>query len=395
MPSPLHGYRIVELATMISAPNASVVLADQGAEVIKVEPIKGDLLRLVGRTRDDMSPIFVGYNRNKKSLAVDLKDPAGIDIVRKLLATADVLVQNFRPGVLERMGLGYADLKEQNPRLIYASISGFGPDGPYGHLPAYDAIIQGLSGMAYLQTTKDENGMPMPHLIASAVIDKLTGLYASQAITAALCDRERTGKGCHIHVSMIDVAVSFLWPDVMADQIFADTEAPRSEPGKGEWLYPTKDGYITALPHSDVQFAKVAKLVDRLDWLEDERFSSVEGRGRYFAALGQEMRKAFRGRTTAEWLELLDEADVAHGAVLPPAQVRENVQVLHNQTVIQREHPRIGNLRECRAPAIFDGEKQPLREPAPSIGEQTEALLAELGFDRDAIRRLTDEGTIA
>lgn len=391
MSAPLRGYKVIELSSMISGPNAAVVLADQGAEVIKVEPLHGDLLRLVGYSREGLSPMFVGFNRNKKSIAIDIKKPEGAAIVKELARDADVIVQNFRPGVLERLDLGFASLKQQNPKLIYASISGFGESGPYAHRPAYDAIIQGLSGMAFIQGA--EPGAA-PALINSPVLDKLTGLMAAQAITAALCARERTGDGSHIHVAMVDVAVSFLWPDVMAEEIFVDADPEQVRSGKGQWLYPTKDGYITALPHSNEQFRKMAELAGRPDWLQDERFSSLEGRGKYFAALGQELATAFRSRTTQEWLDLLEQADIAHGEVLRPNEVRHNAQIVHSETIVTREHPAVGGLRECRAAAVFDGEKQPLRSPAPTLGLHTDELLSALGRSPEQIERLKAEEVV-
>lgn len=390
--APLQGYKVIELSSMISGPNAAVVLADQGAEVIKVEPLHGDLLRMVGYTREGLSPMFVGFNRNKKSIAINLKHPDGAAIIRDLARDADVVVQNFRPGVLERLGLGFADLKAENPTLIYAAISGFGDSGPYARRPAYDAIIQGLSGVGFIQGAEADDS---PALINSAILDKLTGLMSSQAITAALCARERTGEGSHLHIAMLDVAVSFLWPDVMAEEIFGDADPNEVRSGKSQWMYPTRDGFITALPHSNEQFRKMAELADRLDWLEDERFSSLQGRGRNFAALGQELAKAFRGRTTQEWLELLEEADIAHGEVLRPTEVRHNAQVVHSETIVTREHPTVGPLRECRGPAIFDGEKQTIRSFAPALGEHTDELLRGLGLSPKRIEGLRADGVVA
>ena len=221
-PGPLSGYRIIDLTTMISGPMATGLLGDQGADVIKVEaPGIGDLVRLLGRPREGITATFATTNRNKRSIVLDLKDPADLDAFRKLIATADVVVQNFRPGVVERMGIGEDDLREIKPDLIYVSISGFGETGPYAGKRVYDPIVQALSGLATIQGNR---GVGRPRMMRLVIPDKVTAITAAQAITAALLARERSGMGQHVRLSMIDAMIALSWPEGFAGHTFIGEE---------------------------------------------------------------------------------------------------------------------------------------------------------------------------
>src|ERR1700744_5837758 len=227
MPGPLDGYRIVELTSMVSGPLATMILADQGADVIKVEnPDGGDHTRASNNRRNGFSASFLNNNRNKRSLALDLKNPAARDALLRLIGTADVFIQNFRPGVVERMGLGEDTVRSVAPNIIYVSISGFGETGPYAQKPVYDPLIQGVSGLASVQAGSDTE---RPRLVRTIVPDKLTAYNAAQAISAALLSRARTGNGQHIRLSMLDAIVAFLWASDMGSQTFVGGDIQQQE----------------------------------------------------------------------------------------------------------------------------------------------------------------------
>ena len=230
MPGPLHGYRIIDLTSMISGPLATVLLADQGADVIKVEnPKEGDHTRASSNTRGGLSASFLHNNRNKRSIALNLKHARGLEVVKQLIEGADAIVQNFRPGVAERIGVGEDAVREINPNIVYVSISGFGETGPYAFKPTYDPLVQALSGLATVQAGSDEE---RPRLVRTILPDKLTGMTAAQAITAALLARERTGEGQHVRLSMLDAVVGFLWGSDIGSQTFIGNELPQGHP---EW----------------------------------------------------------------------------------------------------------------------------------------------------------------
>jgi crotonobetainyl-CoA:carnitine CoA-transferase CaiB-like acyl-CoA transferase len=227
MPGPLHGYRIVDLTSMVSGPSATMLLADQGADVIKVEnPQGGDHTRAAANRRGGFSASFLNNNRNKRSIVLDLKSPDRMEALRRLIAGADVFIQNFRNGVIERMGFGETEVRALAPDIIYVSISGFGEEGPFAQKPVYDPLIQALSGLASIQGGSDQD---RPRLVRTIVPDKLTGVVAAQAITAALLSRERTGQGQHVRLSMLDAVVAFLWGSDMGSQTFVGGELHRPD----------------------------------------------------------------------------------------------------------------------------------------------------------------------
>lgn len=261
MPSPsgpLSGYRVVDLTTMISGPMATGLLGDQGADVIKVEsPGAGDLVRHLGRPRDGITATFATTNRNKRSILLDLKHDPDREAFRKLVATADVVVQNFRPGVVERMGIGEADLRTIRPDLVYVSISGFGETGPYAGKRVYDPVVQALSGLAIIQ---GDRGAGRPRMMRLVVPDKVTAITAAQAITAALLARERTGEGQHVRLSMIDAMIALAWPEGFAGHTFVgeENDVPRNALAQ-DLVYETSDGWMTAGAVSDSEWQGLAR----------------------------------------------------------------------------------------------------------------------------------------
>src|SRR6201988_187943 len=230
MPGPLDGVRVLDLTGVVSGPFATMFLADQGADVLKIEPIGGDITRRSRSTIDkagEFSALFISSNRGKRSLSIDIKSETGREVLAKLAAQADVLVQNFRPGTMERLGLGAKELREKYPRLIYVSISGVGDSGPYVRKRVYDPIIQGLSGFADIQSQPVTN---RPQMIRTIVADKTTAVFTAQAVTSALYAREKTGNGDHIHVAMLDVMISYLWPEGMMQHTVVGGEATATDP---------------------------------------------------------------------------------------------------------------------------------------------------------------------
>jgi crotonobetainyl-CoA:carnitine CoA-transferase CaiB-like acyl-CoA transferase len=387
MPGPLHGYRVVDLTSNVSGPLATMILADQGADVIKVEaPDGGDATRAGGNRRAGFTASFLNNNRNKRSIALDLKRPAALQVLMRLIAGADVLVQNFRPGVAERLGVGEDAVRAVSPNIVYVSISGFGEVGPYAAKPAYDPVIQGFSGLATVQAGSDE---VRPRLLRTILPDKLTAITASQAITAALLARERTGEGQHVRLSMLEAVVAFLWSSDMGGQTFVGDEPARQEPASAlDLIYQTADGYMTAAALTDRQWAGLARAVGHPEWLEDERFKTPALRQYNIDARLQLIQDALLSRSTAEWLEHLTAAQVPCGPVLTRNQVIRHPQVEALGLVVETEHERAGRLRQARAAARFSRTPTGIRSGAPALGEHTDEILADLGYSDAEIAEL-------
>ena len=392
MPGPLAGIRVLDLTSVVSGPLATMFLADQGAEVIKIEPLGGDITR---RSRQsisasgEFSALFVSSNRGKRSLALDLKRPEAAKIMRKLIASSDVLVQNFRPGTMERLGLGEPTLRELNPRLIYASISGVGESGPYAKKRVYDPIIQGLSGFADLQA---EPRTRRPQMIRTIVADKTTAIFAAQAITAALFARERTGEGQHIRLAMLDTMIAYLWPEAMTQYTVVGREATTADPtARPDLIFETADGYITVGTISDSEWQGFCAASGRPGLAEDPRFNTPGGRAVNATERILLMAEIIKKRPTAEWLQRLDANDVPSAPVLRRNEVIANEQVLARELIVELDHPDIGLVRQPKPAARFDRTPARIQGPAPRIGEHSATILAELGFEAVEIERLATE----
>ena len=394
MPGPLHGYRVVDLTSNVSGPLATMILADQGADVIKVEaPDGGDATRAGGNRRAGFTASFLNNNRNKRSIGLDLKRPAALPVLMRLIAGADVFVQNFRPGVAERLGVGEDAVRAVSPNIVYVSISGFGEVGPYAAKPAYDPVIQGFSGLATVQAGSDE---ARPRLLRTILPDKLTAITSSQAITAALLARERTGEGQHVRLSMLEAVVAFLWSSDMGGQTFVGDEPARQEAASAhDLIYDTADGYITAAALTDRQWAGLARAVGHPEWLEDERFKTPALRQRNIDARLELTQQALMTRPAAEWLERLTAAQVPCGPVLTRNQVIRHPQVEALGLVVETEHKRAGRLRQARAAAQFSRTPTEIRSGAPALGEHTEAILAEIGYSPAEMAELRSPGVPA
>jgi crotonobetainyl-CoA:carnitine CoA-transferase CaiB-like acyl-CoA transferase len=395
MPGPLAGIRVLDLTSVVSGPLATMFLADQGAEVIKIEPLGGDITR---RSRQsisasgEFSALFVSSNRGKRSLALDLKRPEAAKIMHKLIARADVLVQNFRPGTMERLGFGEPALRELNPGLIYVSISGVGESGPYAKKRVYDPIIQGLSGFADLQA---EPKTRRPQMIRTIVADKTTAIFAAQAITAALFARERTGEGQHIRLAMLDTMIAYLWPEAMTQYTVVGREATTADPtARPDLIFETADGYITVGTISDSEWQGFCAASDRPGLAEDARFNTPGGRSVNATERILLMAEIIKQRPTAEWLRRLDANDVPSAPVLRRNEVIANDQVLARELIVELDHPDIGRVRQPVPAARFDRTPARIQGPAPRIGEHSAAILAELRLGPAEIERLAIENIV-
>ena len=379
MTGPLSGIRVVDLTSMISGPVATMMLGDQGADVIKVEPLTGDLVRIMGPNRAGLTSGFISANRSKRSLAVDLKSEQGMAVVKKLVATADVFVQNFRPGAIDRMGLGEDVVRELKNDIVYVSISGFGETGPYAHKRVYDPVIQALCGLADIQ--KDgETGRPK--MIRTIIPDKTTSITAAQAITAALFARERSGEGQHVKLAMLDTMVAYLWPEGMAGFTFIGKEvkAARAQFAQ-DLVFETTDGYITAGAVSDAEWQGMCVALEHEEWLEDERFKTTNGRIINVKERLAMTAEVLLSRSSAEWLSRLDREGVPCAPVLQRHEVFDHEQIRANEMVEEFDHPVAGRIRQPRPAARFDRTPAAMQRHAPTLGEHTRELLEELGFD--------------
>jgi crotonobetainyl-CoA:carnitine CoA-transferase CaiB-like acyl-CoA transferase len=372
---PLSGVRVIDVTTVVSGPVCTALLADQGASVIKIEPPEGDIIR---RTAGDgeFTAMFVACNRGKRSVALDLKHPAACDVVRRLALVSDVFVQNFRPGAMDRLGLGAEALRALNPRLVYASISGVGESGPYAKQRVYDPVIQSLSGLADVQTDPETG---RPRMVRTIIADKTTGAFAAQAICAALFARERTGEGQHVHLSMLDAMITFLWPEAMSDQAIPGRAKPTGPP-RPDLIFRTADGFITAGSVSNAEWRGLCTALDKSEWIEDPRFRTLSARSANGAERIALVGAVLATRPTQEWLARLAANDVPCAPVLRRDDVLTDPQVVYNGLIETIDQPGLGPIRQARPAARFDRTPAEIQGPAPSIGEHTEAILAELGF---------------
>jgi len=385
MTGPLDGVRVLDLSVVVSGPLATMMLADQGADVIKVEtPGLGDIVRYLGSSRAGMSGLFVNCNRGKRSITLDLKHPLGLDLFRRMVEQADVLVQNYRPGTAERLGIGYDDLHLLNDDLIYVSISGFGQDGPYAGRRVYDNVIQAYSGFAGVQTDP-RNGEPT--VLRTLVCDKITAYAAAQAITAALFNRARGGRGQHIELAMLDSAVSFLWPDAGMDLTLLEDDATRA-PTIASFYSTTRmsDGFTTTTVLSDAEWHGLCAAVGRLDLVSDPRFLTLPDRMANAHEMVALMGAAARTTSRADFIAAAEAHDVPAAPVLELAEVPDDPQIQHNRVFAYRHHPTVGAVREVRSAASFSGTPAITASPAPRLGEHSDEIAAEFGFSGHELR---------
>lgn len=384
MPGPLAGYRIVDLTSMISGPLATMILADQGADVIKVEnPDGGDHTRAANNRRAGFSASFLNNNRNKRSVVLDLKQDAAREALLRLVATADVFVQNFRPGVAERMGFGEDALRAVKPNLVYVSISGFGEVGPFADKPTYDPLVQAMSGLATIQGGSDAE---RPRLVRTIIPDKMTAITASQAITAALLARERTGQGQHVRLSMLEAVVAFLWASDMGSQTFVGNEFPQQEAASFiDLIYATATDYISVAVQTNKEWTALTGALDKAEWLVDPRFLTPALRQKNINDRLNMTQDVLLTRPAAEWLERLTAAGVPCAPVLTRSAMIEDKQVQALGIVVETQHETAGLLRQARPAARFSATPAEIRWGGPELGQHTAEVLREAGLSEAEI----------
>ena len=389
---PLTGLKVLDLTGMVSGPVAAMMLADQGAEVIKVEPLTGELVRHMAAPHNGVNPVFFSCNRGKKSIALDLKTEEGKKILLKLASEADVFMQNFRPGAIDRMGFGEEVIRKLNPKIIYVSISGFGNRGPYANSRVYDPVIQALSGATDIQADRDTG---RPKMFRIIIADKVTALTAAQAVAAALYAREKHGTAQHIELSMLDCMISFFWPEGMAGIVFAENEIDvRKLQGSQDLIYKAKDKYITAGAVSDAEWQGMCKALNREDLVDDERFASPAGR-----VANAQIRKEITGEEIAKWnsseiLERLQAEGVPSAPLLDRMELLDNEQILANGSIQRINIDGFGEVRQARPAARFSKTPTKLSRPAPKLGEHTHEVLSDIGINETERKNLLNKKII-
>jgi crotonobetainyl-CoA:carnitine CoA-transferase CaiB-like acyl-CoA transferase len=378
---PLQGIRIVDLSIAATGPLACSLLADQGADVIKVErPGIGDIGRWVGVSVNGMSALFAACNRGKRCIAVDVQTREGRDIVRRLAQDADVFVQNFRPGTLDRHGLGYDDLRKGHDALVYVSLSGFGASGPYSEKSAYDTVIQAYGGFGANQADPADG---IPVFLRQTAADKVTALTAAQAITAALLARERGHGGQHVQLSMLDAVVSFLWADAAGNEVLMDSDGSRPSSFVATFRpFQFVDGFGVATPTSDHDFIGIMRAFD-VEGADDPRVATIGERVKHGDLTSTMMNQCYEVAATLtadEAMARLEAQRVPCGVVLSAAELVDNEHAQAIGLFVEREHHVVGRLRLPRHPILFARTPAELGAGAPALGEHTDEILAEIGL---------------
>ncbi|WP_322062698.1 CoA transferase [Paraburkholderia sp. J63] len=392
MAGPLEGVRILDLTSNFMGPYASLLLADMGADVCKIESREGDTTRNIGPSRHPgMGPIFLHLNRNKRSLVLDLKHPDGIGALRRMAASADVLLYSMRAHTMAKLGIAYEDVRHLNPRIIYCGAFGFGQNGPYATRPAYDDLIQAAVGMPVLQSRKSGP----PDYVATAVADRVVGMATSNAVAMALYRREKSGVGQQVFVPMLETFAHF----VLGDHLYGHTFVPPL----GDWGYArmmnpdrrpyrTRDGYIGVNVYADHHWRRFFVLSGHPEMADDARFATIGGRTEHIAHLYAFLAQVFETKTTAEWVALLSEADIPVIEMNTPATLIDDPHMKAVGFFAEQEHPSEGTIRTLGIPQQWSESAPELRYPAPRLGEQTAQLLAEYGFGQNEIDAMIHSG---
>lgn len=372
---PLDGIRVVELSTMITASFAAMILGEQGADVIKVEPPgMGDPMRFIGSQKPGLSALFHNCNRGKRSITLDLKNEDDLAVARALCERADVVISNYRPSVMARIGLSYEALKAINPKIIFCRITGFGTDGPQAALPAYDHVMQAQLGMTVAQ---GQGGRPVH--IQHAICDKATGMMAAQAVSSALFSRERKGHGSRIDLSMIDVGMHFFFPDGLMEHTLLDADAVQLDPLTATYaVMEARDGYFVIAGIGDAQATAVFTLIGKAGLMSDPRFKTPAARLMNIGDMIAEMTAEPVDMPIADVLAYMEANDVPCCECLSPEAAYNHPQLQATGTVATVDHPYLGQVRSVRAAARFDGQDGVSHAPSPRLGEHSTEIRAEL-----------------
>ena len=395
MSSPLKGIRVLELGQFIAGPYAGLQLADLGATVIKIErPQGGDAFREFGfaASPKGYSHNFCAFNRNKRSVTLDINSPRGQEAFRRMARQADVVLENFRPGVMKRLGLGHEALREANPRLVTCSIAGFAEDGPYGDRPAYDAVGQALSGLMSLFVDPAD-----PRTLGPTLSDQITGMQACMAVIAALHERERTGKGARVEVTMVEASMALIPDSFTAYTPAGHVMRPESRAAVSlSFAFACSDGKLLAIHVSSMEkfWRALLDAVERPDIGEDPRFRDRMGRIKNYEALVQTLRPVFAAKPRAHWAGRLAAHDVPAAVVHSIPEAMEEPEVKHLGMLHELEHPRYGRKTAMRRASRIDGERESAPLPPPALGEHTNPVLADFGFSPDEIAELRGAGAI-
>ena len=385
MSGALAGIRVVEAASYVTGPFASQLLADMGAEVVKIEePKRGDPFR--GWGERNYAATFCSLNRNKKSITLDLRIDAGRDIALRLASEADVLIQNFRPGVMEKRGLGYNDIQKLNSKIVYCSISGFGPTGPYRDMPGYDTVGQARSGLLSLLTDPGK-----PQGMGISFSDHLTGMYACYGVLSALMNRMLSGEGQHVETSLLRASVSFVGEN--AARYFETGHVPRRKhrtTTAGVFAFEDRDGlpFVLHMSSPDKFWRNMFEVVGKPEWSEDSRFNNRKARIENYDTLVEQLTPIFRGGRREDWLRRLTEMDVPAAPINTLDEVFADPQVQTYGFPIELEHPKMGKMKLLGNAVDMSRTPPSIDRPPPMLGEHTEEILTGLGFDRAAISDL-------
>jgi crotonobetainyl-CoA:carnitine CoA-transferase CaiB-like acyl-CoA transferase len=392
---PLEGIKIIDLTAAMAGSCCTQLLADFGASVIKIEPPgKGDMLRDFGPPFvEGESYYFLLNNRNKRSMTLNLQSEKGKKIFCKLASTADIVIENFRPSVKRKLKIDYDDLKEENPRLIYASISGFGQSGPYENRAGFDPIAQGMSGLASVTGWKSTG----PVRVGVAIADSLAGIFATYGILIALLEREKSGKGQRVETSLLEGSIAIL--GFQAAKYFGTNERPEPQGNDHAMMSPygtfkTKDGYMNIAAGNQAMWERLAKILGLEHLIQDKRFLTVADRVINRPELTKLLEEKLTEKTTKEWEALLDEAGVANGPILYIDEVFQDRQVLHQKMLLEMDHPTVGKIKTLGFPAKLSRTPGQLRLPPPLKGQHTEEVLKELGYNLNEIEAMRKGGII-